>query len=421
MRKPSVSKLFLSVTMLIVLIVASGCLPFGVSDMTTLRQQLLDVTETPASQQASEPAPTDAPLPTVEPLLSQEAAVDSNVLPRLYEAANPSVVNIVVTQKVQISSSPFLFGPQTPQEYYQQGQGSGFVYDEEGHIITNNHVVADADEVQVTFADSVTAPAMVVATDPDSDLAVIKVDVDRELRPLPLGESDELKVGQQVVAIGNPYGLEGTMTWGIVSALGRLLPTSSATSDGGTYSIPDIVQTDAAVNPGNSGGPLLNLQGEVVGVNTAIQSTDQSSSGVAFAVPSNIVKQVIPALIEQGYYEHPWLGISGLTLNADLAEAMDLSSDQRGLLVVEVTPDSPASEAGLRPSNETAELYGQEIPIGGDVIVRIADQPVRKFDDLISYLSRETSVGQTVTLEVLRDGSNVELDVTLAARPEGKS
>jgi len=303
-------------------------------------------------------------------------------------------------------------------DLYTQGQGSGWIYDTEGHIVTNNHVVEGATEVTVTFADDTVATAQVVGTDPDSDLAVIRVDAPPELlSPLRIGYSDDLEVGQEVVAIGNPFGLSGTMTRGIVSALGRLLPTSSSTTSGGSYTIPDIIQTDAAINPGNSGGPLFNLRGEVIGVTTAIESPVQGSSGVGYAVPASIVERVVPALIADGQYQHPWLGVSTINVTPAYSSVLNLPAEQRGVMVVMVADNSPAAEAGLRASSETRESDGVQVPVGGDIIIGINDRPVSKFDDLISYLSRESIVGDTVVLTILRDGDTLQIDVTLEARP----
>ncbi|MHB1294042.1 MAG: S1C family serine protease [Anaerolineae bacterium] len=342
---------------------------------------------------------------------------------RLYEEANPATVNITVASLMTDRKGiPLVPQSDTPssEEYLIEGQGSGFVYDTRGHIVTNNHVVAGADRVWVTFSDDTVAPADVVGTDPDSDLAVIRVDADMEHLPfLRLGDSEALKVGQQVVAIGNPFGLQGTMTTGIVSALGRSLDASA--ESGGQYTIPDIIQTDAAINPGNSGGPLLNLHGEVIGVNAAIESPVRASSGVSFAIPASIVKQVVPALIATGHYEHPWLGVSTLTLNAFINEPMGLERDQRGVLVVTVISGSPAELAGLRASTRALIVEGQELQAGGDIIVTIDDQPVRKYDDLIGYLSRATAVGQTVALTILRDGETQVVDVVLVARPRSSN
>jgi 2-alkenal reductase len=360
------------------------------------------------------------------------SAADDQVLEDLYLKANPSVVNIVTTSRVKTSSifpqfpdipgfeNPFGNIPrgQAPQDFVQRGEGSGFVWDTEGRIVTNNHVVENADKITVTFFDDRSATAKVVGTDPDSDLAVIKVDPKGlDLRPLPIGNSEEMKVGQQVVAIGNPFGLEGTMTTGIISALGRSLPAGSQLVGGGSYTIPDVIQTDAAINPGNSGGPLLNMKGEVIGVNSAIESPVRANSGVGFAIPSRILKIVIPQLINSGKTQHSWLGISGMTLNPQLNEAMGLSADQRGVLVVDVTKNGPADKANLRPSTIDKTIDGEQVQVGGDIIVGIDDQKVQRFDDLLTYLAYDTKPGQDVTLSLLRDGKTEQVTVTLADRP----
>ncbi|MFQ5398325.1 MAG: S1C family serine protease [Anaerolineae bacterium] len=358
---------------------------------------------------------------------------DENTLIGLYERVNPAVVNIRVVKQMDTQSGdnqptlpqfPEIPGfPSIPQPEPgpQQGLGSGFVYDREGHIVTNNHVVAGADRIVVTFADNTEVDAALVGTDPDNDLAVIQVDVDQDLlAPIPLGDSESLKVGQLVVAIGNPFGLEGSMTTGIVSGLGRMLPAGSRTPSGDRFSIPDIIQTDAAINPGNSGGPLLNINGELVGVNTAIESPVRGFAGIGYAVPSNTVAEVVPQLIEKGVVEHPWLGIAGTTLTGDLARAMNLEDQvDGGVLVTKVVADSPADKAELRGSDTETEIDGIPVLVGGDVIVGIDDRPVQEFDDLLGYIVHETAVGQTVTLHVVR-GSNadtLDIQVTLEARP----
>ena len=350
-------------------------------------------------------------------------------LAHIYDQVNPSVVNIRVVQKQEgiTSALPEIPGfrffappttPQGPQEFYLQGAGSGFVWDKEGHIVTNNHVVADADKISVTFYDGTTVSVTAVGTDPDSDLAVVKVDVapDR-LQPVQIADSTQVGIGQLSVAIGNPFALEGTMTVGFVSALGRLLPVESTDGQGPGYSIPDVIQTDAPINPGNSGGVLVNEQGQVIGVTSAIISPVGASAGIGFAIPSAIVQKVVPALIKDGHYEHSWLGVSGGSLNPDLAEAMKLNSDQRGALVVDVVPGGPADKAGLHGSDRQVEIDGQEVRVGGDVIVAIDGKPVKDFDDVVTYLVRATQVGQKIKLTVLRNGKQETLQVTLAARP----
>ena len=285
-------------------------------------------------------------------------------------------------------------------------------------------MVDGAEKVTVTFADGLTLDAEVVGRDPESDLAVIKVDASKaDLRPITLADSTQLRVGQFAVAIGNPFGLEGSMSFGIVSALGRSLPTSStATGMGGpSYTIPDIIQTDAPVNPGNSGGVLLDLQGNLIGVPTAIESPVRGSSGVGYAVPSIIVQKVVPELIEKGAFEHPYIGLSGGTLNTEMAKAMDLPDTTRGVLVGAVSEGSPAEKAGLQGSDKEAEIDGQQVKVGGDVITAIAGQPVKDFEDLTTYLARSGKVGQQVELSVIRDGKETTVTLTLVARPAAPS
>jgi len=344
------------------------------------------------------------------------------ILETLYARANPAVVNITVLGSGdQVGLEQPTQDPNATPELpggFAAAEGSGFVYDMQGHIVTNNHVVAGATRVMVTFADGSEAAATVIGTSPDADLAVIQVSVDAsELHPLPIGSSSALKVGQAVVAIGNPFGLAGSMSTGIVSGLGRLLADGGTTPDGGQFSIPDIIQTDAAINPGNSGGPLLDLAGNVVGVNTAIESAVRSNSGVGYAVPADLVARSVPALISTGKFQMSYLGISGGTLNSALASSMNISGTQRGVLVVTVVPNGPADTAGLLGGTQQATVGGLPVLLGGDVIVAIDGQPVQSFNDLLSYLVRNTSAGDQVTLSVLRNGKPTDVKVTLGARP----
>ena len=370
-------------------------------------------------------------LPEAEPVQSsttnsQEVSVPPSIaaledsLESVFERVTPSVVSIEVLTKLTdffdiIPDVPD--GGTNPIPEYASSLGSGFVWDTGGHIITNAHVVAGAERITVTFYDGTIVTASLVGTDADSDLSVIKVDVSSEqLKPVKMADSTQLKVGQLAVAIGNPFGLQNTMTVGFISGLGRLLPATENTQ-GLRYSIPDIIQTDAAINPGNSGGVLLDVGGRVIGVTTAIATDSGSYAGVGFAIPSNIVQKVVPDLISTGHYEHPWIGVSIISLNPDIAAAMHLDPDQRGALVVRVTPDSPAARAGLQPSEGTVTLNGEEVNIGGDIILAFNGQTVKSTDDLITYLERSGSVGQTVPLTILSDGAIIELEVTLAARP----
>jgi len=293
------------------------------------------------------------------------------------------------------------------------GLGSGFVFDKKGHIATNAHVVDDAKKIVVTFLDGRSYNAEIIGTDEFTDLAVIKVNADLILLdPLPLGDSSNLKVGEQIAAIGNPFGLSGSMTSGIVSQLGRLLPSGSG------FSIPDVIQTDAAINPGNSGGPLLNMRGEVVGINTAIQSETGEFTGVGFAIPSKTVVKIVPTLIEKGEYKHPWIGISGRDIDPDLAKVLGLK-DAVGFLVVTVVENSPASKAGLIGSEKTIEVEGVNYPMGGDIILSVDDIEVRKISDILVHLQRAKSVGDEMVLEILRDNRTTNVTIILQERPNG--
>ena len=399
--------------------------------------------------------------------------VQDLTLPELFERAEKSVVQVTTTSGAGEPGS------------FRSGIGSGFVYNDDGLIVTNYHVIApsvrlpsepvmgetnDGVDINVAFEDGTIYQATLVGADRFSDIAVIDIpdDAKDRLVPLPIGNSSSLRVGQQVVAIGNPFGLSGSMTEGIVSGLGRLIPSSEeeqlppfpdgtplpppqdpfnpeaplqppldevppSTPPGnpdddlmeaqrrGSFSIPDIIQTDAPINPGNSGGPLLDLRGEVIGMNTAIFSSTGESAGVGFAIPSNTVKKVVPALISSGVYQHPWLGISGTDITPEIAEALGLS-EAKGFLVTDITSESPADKAGIRGGYKIDNINGREIALGGDIIVAIDNNTVRKIDDILSYLEREKTVGDQVQLTVLRDG-NIEqtLPTVLAARPGSTS
>ena len=291
--------------------------------------------------------------------------------------------------------------------------GSGFVFDTQGRVITNAHVIDEAEKVVVTFSDGRSYNAEVVGSDLFTDIAVLDVDAPSgSLKPLVFGDSSNLKVGEEIAAIGNPFGLSGSMTSGIVSQLGRLLPTQST-----AFSIPDVIQTDAAINPGNSGGPLLNMRGEVIGINTAIQSATGEFTGVGFAVPSQTVVKIVPTLIEKGEYDHPWLGISGRDIDPDLAKILGLP-DSRGFLVVTVVENSPAAKAGLHGSSDTIEVDGRNYAVGGDIIISVDGKPVRHIDDILIHLQREKAVGDEIELEILREGRTSNFILTLEERPE---
>ena len=291
------------------------------------------------------------------------------------------------------------------------GVGSGFVFDTQGHIITNAHVVKDATKTIVTFLDGRSYNAEIIGVDEYTDIGVIKVNADLKLlNPLSLGDSSNLQVGEPITAIGNPFGLSGSMTSGIISQMGRLLPSDSG------YSIPDVIQTDAAINPGNSGGPLLNMRGEIVGINTAIQSTTGEFTGVGFAIPSQTVAKIVPTLISDGEYKHPWIGISGTDIDLEMASVMELENTL-GFLIITVIEDSPASDAGLIGSNKMIEVEGREYSIGGDIIVSVDGIDVRKIDDILIHLQRGKAVGDEMVLEVLRDGRTTNVTIVLQERP----
>ena len=315
----------------------------------------------------------------------------------IFEKSEPGVVRVNIQRN------------QTENE--TGGVGSGFVFDKQGHIITNAHVVKDATKTIVTFLDGRSYNAEIIGVDEYTDIGVIKVNADLKLlNPLSLGDSSNLQVGEPITAIGNPFGLSGSMTSGIISQMGRLLPSDSG------YSIPDVIQTDAAINPGNSGGPLLNMRGEIVGINTAIQSTTGEFTGVGFAIPSQTVAKIVPTLISDGKYKHPWIGISGTDIDLEMAEIMELENTL-GFLIITVIEDSPASDAGLIGSNKMIEVEGREYSIGGDIIISVDGIDVRKIDDILIHLQRGKAVGDEMVLEVLRDGRTTNFTIVLQERP----
>ncbi len=339
---------------------------------------------------------------------------ESAVLRNIYEQVGPSVVNITVEM-----SHPTVSGSDTPPSDLEiTSSGSGFVWDTDGHIVTNYHVVEGADQVQVTFNDGTMSIADVVGEDEDSDLAVIKIDpAGYELVPVRLGSMDDVYVGMRVAAIGNPFGLQGTLTSGIVSAIGRSIPAPTV---GGNYSIPDSIQTDAAINPGNSGGPLLNERGEVIGVNAQIRSEVRANSGVGFAVPASIIGRVVPSLIETGTYAHSYLGVSGVTFSPLCGPELSLDPKQRGVIVEQVLDGGPAERAGLRGASRQVQTKFPSIcpgVTGGDLVTAIDGQPVTSFEEMLTYMARYTSPGDTVELTVLRNGEERQFDLTLSARP----
>lgn len=364
---------------------------------------------TPTPIPTTVPTPTLTPVPTETPLppLERMALLQEQVI-QVYQSVGTGVVNITNRSYAH----DFFFQP-VPQE----GTGSGIIYDTEGHIITNYHVVHNAEELFVTLPDETTLPAELVGADPSNDLAVIKVDARPDLlQPVPLGESESLRVGQFVVAIGNPFGFERTLTVGVVSALGRVIESPDERFIG------EIIQTDAAINPGNSGGPLLDLSGQLIGVNTAIFSPSRASAGIGFAIPVDTVRRVVPELIGRGYYPHPWLGISLLwdltpERTLTLQEAgMDVPATE-GVLIVETSAGSPAQAAGLRGGQQQVWIGHLLLPVGGDILTAIDGQPIATGRDLIRHVDTATEVGQTIEVTIWRDGQQQIVSIVLTERP----
>jgi S1-C subfamily serine protease len=352
--------------------------------------------------------PTATPTPLPLSTRADIATALQEQLVAIYEKAGPSVVHIR-NQRTVVD----FFGQIIP----QGGTGTGFVYDAQGHIVTNYHVVEGAQSLDVTLADGRTFSASLVGSDPVNDLAVIRIRTNEPLPPpLPLADSAQLRVGQIVLAIGNPFGLEQTLTMGIVSALGRVIQSPE-----NNRFIGEVIQTDAAINPGNSGGPLLDLQGRVIGVNTQIVSPSGASAGIGFAVSANTVARVVPVLIARGAYPHPWLGVQVVELNPSLAALLEQAGMKvpvtRGLLILETVANGPAARAGLRAPDRVVSVGNSRVPVGGDIIVRINDTPVSTFQDLTVYLETKTRSGETVTVTVVRDGKEQTIRVRLGTQP----
>lgn len=366
-------------------------------DTTTAAADAVDVVNRPAA-----PQPTPTAIPAAARAQFDE---DEMVLVNLYERVNPAVVSIQIEQTTRSGVDQ------------AAGQGSGFVISADGYIVTNNHVVEDADEVKVVFADGSFERAEIIGMDRYSDLALLKVNK-TGLTFVELADSDQVKVGQRVIAIGNPFGLDGTMTLGIVSAKGRTLP--EAARDGGSFSNPDIIQTDAAINPGNSGGPLLDSKGRVVGVNTAIRTNNESgfgqpsNSGIGFVVPANTVKRVVEALREEGRVRYPYLGIQGNVPLSLVANSVELPV-KVGVMAAGVVEGGPVARAGLRPADINTRTG--VVTRAGDIIVAFNGRPVKDYDSLIAMLVSSSKPGDTITLRVWRDGQEIDLQVVLAERP----
>lgn len=399
---PYLTQTLITAAMIIILLSTAACDNLELfsdndDDRATTQTVSMNPTQTAQEAAAAVQEARQVNPPSTEQFPSQQ------LLGALYDQILPSIVDIEVTASASaVQGNPSPFGQPAPDRPIQ-GEGSGWVYDTEGHIVTNNHVVADAEEIIVNFADGAWTTGEVVATDPQADLAVVLIDPPAgiTLQPLPLANPDAVSVGNWVLAFGTPFGLDNTMTLGIISATGRGFPLG--TTGGPQYTLPDVIQTDAAINPGNSGGPLLNLLGEVVGVNFAINSATRSNSGVGFAIPVNIVDRVVPALIDDGSYDYPYIGISGGSVTPQLAEQENVPEDVFGVWVGSVPNDGPGDDAGLRE---------------GDIITAIDGTQVRSFDDLVSYLLNNTEVGEEITLTILRNGNEQALDLTLEERPD---
>jgi 2-alkenal reductase len=405
----------------LVIVTATGVIS-GCAAVAPLAEMLTNgaASAAPAASQSAD-ARASATLQVAQPAsitIAPGADVETAINEAVYQKANASVVyieNLTSLGRTRLGSSASV----------TESTGSGWVWDTQGHIVTNNHVVDGADQLNVTFADGVVAPAEVVGTDPGSDLAVIKVDPSAaDLVPAEQGKIESVKVGGRAIAIGNPFGLVGTMTTGIVSAIGRSL--ASDPTSAGSFSIPQVIQTDAAINPGNSGGPLLNEAGQVIGVNFQIRSGSGANTGVGFAIPINIAQRVVPALISKGSYQHAYLGIRGQTYSPAWAQELNLPENVRGAYVIDVAQGGPASRSGLRgaTAGDTTIALGVDqagvayLPAGGDLITAVDGQPVQQFDDLLVYLESHKSPGDKVTLTVIRSGgAESKVTITLGARP----
>ncbi len=395
-------------------------------------------TAAPSLTTPQQSAPSQA-APPAENALDPHAIVAAfeQVINGVHQSALPSVVNVQIISRVDTSGripgfgQPFPFPqPPAPQDdenvpdgddapqndfFFRNGEGSGFVWSAEGHIVTNHHVIDNADRVIVYFADGTEAEAEVLGEDPDSDLAVLKVDMPAsELQPLALGDSDAVEVGQIAITIGNPFSQEFSTTSGIVSAVGRTI-RSSATP----FSVPKVIQTDASINPGNSGGPLLNRHGEVIGINAQIISRTGGSAGIGFAIPINTAKRIVPTLIEDGSFKYSWLGIRGTALRPEIAELMDIDTAQRGAMIIGVAEGGPADDAGMQSSEKSQQTDEGNVPYGGDVIVAVNGVTIEDMDDLIVYLLENTIPSDTVTMTVIHDGGGTsDIEVTLGERPD---
>lgn len=403
--------------------------PVVTSDkVSTLPTDKITESKIPTSSAPSSSSPSQSPLivkAQQESSSSSNSAINNSDLssPSSSEISLPEIFKKTENAVVQITSTRpgsdqtvVLNGREIPQNNI--ALGSGFVYDQEGRIITNHHVASEVDEVDVKFVDGDTYTAKVIGKDPYSDIGVLQITdrafFDKKVAPLTIANSSEIEVGEQIIAIGNPFGLSGTLTTGVVSQIGRLLP-----NDITGYSIANTIQTDAAINPGNSGGPLLNMEGKVVGMNTAIYSNTGVYSGVGFAVPSNMLLKEIPVLIEKGSYVHPWLGFTATDVSPDIAESLNLPRNFKGAAVVSVVENSPADKAGIRGQVVRENFVRNEEVRTGDIVTKIDNQLVKSMDDVISYLDESKKIGDKVSLTINREGKSIEIPVTLEERPSG--
>ncbi|MDQ6864144.1 MAG: trypsin-like peptidase domain-containing protein [Thermoproteota archaeon] len=397
MRKPFVPTIAIIFTVFAITVIIIPVSTFTIPLTVMAAQQQDPINSTASTQQNANSSSSTTSLP----------------LKTIFKQAEASVVQI--TSKIPAAAAD----PLNPQSNATT-LGSGFVYDSQGHIITNGHVVGDAKIVDVTFIDGNRYTAKVIGTDIYSDIAVLQISQNNtqaqqllsSIKPLALSNSSTLEVGDQVIAIGNPFGLSDTMTTGIVSGVGRLLPAASGIG----FSIPNTIQTDAPINPGNSGGPLLNTQGQVIGMNTAIFSATGTFSGIGFAIPSNTIIRIAPALIEKGHYLHPYLGLNGATLTSDLSQNLTggaAATNLKGIYIDTITKNGPADKAGVHGS--TIDQYSKKH--AGDVIIGVDGHNIVRIDDLISYIDQHKSVGDNITLTVYRNGHAIDLNATLTSRP----